>query len=179
MRLVFSLGVVVGMLAWAHVAQAVPITWTINVGFADGGMATGSFVYDADLDTYSSINIVTTGGALPGATYVVDNNAFGFLSTANNMMALTGLPVVFGDSALWMGYSAPLTNAGGALSFNFFQETGCSLVNGGLCQAFGGGLPTRATQGGQLVGRVPEPTTLLLLGTGLAAVGYRRRRKQN
>ena len=26
---------------------------------------------------------------------------------------------------------------------------------------------------------VPEPTALLLLGTGLAAVGYRRRRQQN
>ena len=33
--------------------------------------------------------------------------------------------------------------------------------------------------GEMYVAAVPEPTTLLLLGTGLAAVGYRRRRNQN
>ena len=88
-------------------AQATPITWTVSAAFPDGGTAAGSFVYDADFNTYSSINITTTAGSVrPGATYVVDNNSANFPSSANFMMALTGLPATLGAPVLWMGYSA-------------------------------------------------------------------------
>jgi hypothetical protein len=51
--------------------MAIPLTWTLlGVTFYDGGTAHGSFVYDADLDSYSSFNITTTAGsAFGGATY--------------------------------------------------------------------------------------------------------------
>ena len=51
--------------------RAIPLTWTLhNVTFNDGGTASGTYVYDADTNTVSNINIVTTAGsAMPGATY--------------------------------------------------------------------------------------------------------------
>ena len=54
----------------AH-AVAVPVTWTLSgVTFGDGGIATGSFAYDASSNTYSNVNITTTtGSARSGAVY--------------------------------------------------------------------------------------------------------------
>ena len=54
-------------------AVAFPVTWTLSgVQFADGGTATGYFVYDADASTISSWLIQTQGGntaAMPAFTY--------------------------------------------------------------------------------------------------------------
>ena len=42
-------------------AYADPVLWTLSdAAFTNGGTATGSFVYDADTDVYSDINIVET-----------------------------------------------------------------------------------------------------------------------
>ena len=53
-------------------AHAIPGVWTLdNVVFDDGGIATGSFVYDADLSNYSDVDITTTDGAdLMGSHYL-------------------------------------------------------------------------------------------------------------
>lgn len=37
----------------------------------DGSTLAGSFVHDADTDTYSNVNIFKTSGALPAATFTV------------------------------------------------------------------------------------------------------------
>src|SRR5260370_9871267 len=53
-------------------ASASPVLWTlVGVAFNDGGTASGSFVYDANTNTYSSINMTTTAGSVrtSGATY--------------------------------------------------------------------------------------------------------------
>src|ERR1051326_2147724 len=52
-------------------ALAIPITWNLSgVTFADGGTASGSFVYDADTNVYSFVNVTTTNGSSrTGATY--------------------------------------------------------------------------------------------------------------
>ena len=140
------------LLLLSQSAQSNPVKWTfLGHTFTGGGTATGSFIYDADTNTYSSINIVTSAAASPlGATYVAHNNAFGFPSTASLVMVLSGLPVVLNDPILWMGFASPLTNAGGVVGFNFTQETGCSLINGGLCQGTGGTNPSRNVATGQL-----------------------------
>ncbi len=51
------------MLTWASGAFAFPVTWTLSNGqFADGGTASGYFVYDADTDSFSSWSISVGGG---------------------------------------------------------------------------------------------------------------------
>jgi hypothetical protein len=99
---------------------AVPVTWTLrDVVFNDGGVATGTFVYDADTNTYSSVNVTTTTGtARAGATYAfvctppcVDGSqpsstGASFLTTSP-ASDLTGLPVF-----VFASFDGPLTNAG-------------------------------------------------------------------
>ena len=64
------LGLVAGLVLTLS-TPAHAILWTLSgVTFDDGGTASGSFDYDADTNTLSSINIVTTaGGTLAGAIF--------------------------------------------------------------------------------------------------------------
>jgi len=126
-------------------ASAIPVTWSLQdvlVGF--GGAApgirtslTGSFIYDADLDLYSDVNITSqTGLALVCANAaVVPCNQFTarqFLGVnynlALNVSATTtpsGLNVIDGarldgslngDPLLALRFAANLTNAGGVVA---------------------------------------------------------------
>lgn len=56
---------------FATAASATPLIWTLNgLAFDDGGTASGSFVYDADSNHFSAVNLTTTAGSnLPGATF--------------------------------------------------------------------------------------------------------------
>jgi hypothetical protein len=83
----------------AH-ASAIPVTWTLSgVLFGDGGGVTGSFVYDATTNTFSSVNIISTSGSLPGGTtggtYITaaassNSNVASFLTATTG--DLTGTP---------------------------------------------------------------------------------------
>jgi len=86
-----------GAVVFSASALAFPKTWTlVGVTFTDGGIAGGSFTYDADTNVYSNINIVTTAGTvLTGATYNFFSNGFppsplGVLVNASNASDLTG-----------------------------------------------------------------------------------------
>lgn len=65
----------------AAIAHATPVNWKLNgVLFSDGGTANGTFVYDADTNQFSAINITTTtGSVLSGAafTYVCSSPCVG------------------------------------------------------------------------------------------------------
>ena len=58
-------------------ASADPVTWTIDGIFDDGGQVLGSFVYDADTETFSEIMIETFGAI----ANVFNRPAEGFTST--------------------------------------------------------------------------------------------------
>jgi hypothetical protein len=98
-------------------AHAVPVQWTFSgVTFTDGGTANGSFVYDADTNVYSSVNITTTAGTLfPGAVYTDESP--GFTSTASVALFVTAAPQpLTGTPAFAPAFAAPLTNAGGTVT---------------------------------------------------------------
>ena len=58
MKILRYLPAVVLLWVVAAAAQAVPVQWSVN-GLVrdDGGTVSGSFVYDADTDTYSAVNV--------------------------------------------------------------------------------------------------------------------------
>ena len=185
MRRVVGLAVVVGVPAWGQVAQAVPISWTLaSVMFDDGGTASGSFVFDADTSVYSLIGITTTAGTtLTSGTTYTDEHPFYVGGSLQSLVMLDSLPAALGVRALQLPFLVPLTNAGGTVTLGGltgFGEGICGAVIA-FCSSVSASLPFRFISG-EVVGTqasVPEPSTLLLLGTGLAMVGvrYRRRKK--
>jgi hypothetical protein len=151
------------------IASADGITWNLNgVTFDDGGTASGSFVYDATTNAYSSIDIITTTGtAFGGAIYTGLSSAFG--SGPTGMLLgpsgdLTNTPLLF----LLYG---PLTNAGGTVPLIVSGE---NQGGEGTCDNSDCSLNTllRSTTAGKVVGTVstPEPSALSLLGLGLVVL---------
>lgn len=175
--LALTISVAVG-LSFSSTSLAIPVLWTLTaVEFDDLGTATGSFVYDADTNTYSAIDVTTSGGTLPGATFsdLVLGTALDALVVADAGVDLTGEP---GFQFVFLG---PLTNSGGAIDmtlfgdpfFSSFEETclnaGCtsatlerSVISGGVI-----GVPTI----------IPLPAAgWLFCGAISLAVGLRRSR---
>jgi hypothetical protein len=182
-------------------ASAKPITWTLSgVTFNGGGTASGSFIFNPDAGTlcstgdspcgmFSNIDITTTsGGGLPGATYlyacgenvvacngeIPDSTEVLFLtSTAANQDGLDGLAFVFAPIGL---PPDGLTDAGGTIDisnsglFGGFVEEG-TCVNA-ACSAPAS--PREGDAGSVVSSSVPEPSSGLLLGTSLAALGLVR-----
>lgn len=66
----------IAILIWAAgVAAAVPLTWRLeNVQFSDGGIASGTFVFDADTGALTNWDLVTQGGTGPGLEYTPANS---------------------------------------------------------------------------------------------------------
>ena len=168
-RFIVALACSVGtFLLSATTANATPITWTLqNVVFNDGGVATGTFTYDADTDTLTNVSITTTAGSIRGGdTYGVGtNNEHDTLFDAINTF-----PVQVGVTPrLIFSLASPMTNAGGTIAIGnpFRLEFTCGNSN---CQVI--------TQGRSMVSgsiNAPEPTAMLLFGTAAAGLLARRR----
>jgi hypothetical protein len=137
-------------------------------------------VYDANTNTYSSVNIATTAGTvvLTGATlpYV----AAGGLppTTGQVLVAASNAADLTGARAFALFFGTPLSNAGGSVSLTG-QEASC--VNAACT---GPAAPSRAVNAGSVNGAplssdVPALSPLALLATGLllAAAGFAALRK--
>jgi hypothetical protein len=134
-------------------------------------MGSGSFIYEASTNTYSSIAVTTTAGsALPGAFFqflnvsnLWDEQFAPFLdSDAADLTGATGIGLTFSSS---------LTDAGGIVGVDGYIEAICSGV-----ECFTPMEPQRLILSGSLTGvALPEPGTFLLLAMGLiGAAGMRR-----
>ena len=165
------------MLLFSSPALGTPIIWDLqNVVFDDGGTASGSFVFDADSATYSSISITTTTGAVrTGAIYGIIDTFFP--SFSDRLIAIATAPAS-GVPRLSLEFQGQLTNLGGTVGIwqgppfaSFENECADALcgVSGPVRGMLSGGSVTS-------VAAVPEPTTLALLSLGLAGLGFTRRR---
>jgi hypothetical protein len=163
------------------IASADGITWTLSgVTFDDGGTASGSFVYDALTNTYSSIDITTTlGSTFPGATYtgLVDSS----FTLPSDTGLILGAPDFLGP-IFQLIFQDHLTNSGGTvfLMNGAFDPIAVELTGSGEftceppdCSSFTPD-PPRLVTGGTVSGvpatAVPEPSALSLLSMGLVAL---------
>jgi hypothetical protein len=152
------------------------VTWTLdNVLFTDGGTATGNYNYDAATNTFSSINIITSGGTGYGANY----NASG-PSSNSSLLAALPRPIMTGSLELYLILQAAMTDAGGIIGIDTRSMEGtCGNECGYL-------INPRLVESGQVTAvlslpEVPLPSALPLFATGLGALGllgWWRKRKQ-
>ena len=146
-------------------ASAAPVTWTLsNITFTDGGIATGSFTYDADTNIVSTWNITVSGGnttSFPPFTYnpsdsSVDTPLFAFVLPPTD-------PAFIDDYRVLRLYPiSPLTDAGGVVSLDMNPTDGS-------VECFNCG-PYRPVTGGTLdATATPEPGSAILAGVPLLA----------
>src|ERR1700736_6020723 len=94
-----------GLLLSCSAAKANPVTWTLSgVTFTDGGIANGSFVYDAASNTISAWSITVVGGDTSLFSPFIYNSAD---STAEGInAAFFGVFMLSpGSRALQLGYT--------------------------------------------------------------------------
>jgi hypothetical protein len=177
---------IIGLCLLSMSASAVPVTWTLNnVAFNDGATASGSFTYDADTNTYSSISVATTAGSVLGGQGFAglltdigpDASRLGMAPTPSTTVA--GLPI------LLFRFDTALTNAGGTSNLTlgtyspFFPAQGsyeAVCVQSGIC---GSPIPLsniRLVTAGSVIAAVPIPAAAWLFGSALGVMGWLRRR---
>jgi PEP-CTERM motif len=159
-------------------AWASPLTWTLQgVTFTDGGTASGSFVFDATSGIFSSINITTTtGSVLTGANYtfpdpgnVAHNGPAELFMVTSNAADLTGTPIL---TLIW---ASNLTNAGGIVPFSSTLNSGETTCTSPTCSSIDQTTGRTTTAGAiSAPASVPEPATILLVGSALAVLGWWR-----
>ena len=154
-------------------AQAAEVVWSLQgVSFTDGGIASGTFTFNADTNTISAFSLSVSGGnttdfpaftwdsSTADAVYVPIFTGLNFRSTSS-LRQLRLDPV------------GSLTNAGGTVALDL------SSIFGGECYNC---TPYRAFSSGSLVASaaaVPEPATWGMMLAGFGAVGWSMRRRRS
>ncbi len=156
-------------------AQAAPIRWTLGgVAMVDGATAFGSFVYDANTNLFSQIDVTTAGGSVfAGAHFVGQPPVFGLELADRLILVTSAVPInFFGTPALALYPTAGLTNAGGIVGLlggirsDSFETTCGAFFTTTDCEGPG---PVRLNfSSGHLTGTaIPEPAAASLTAMGL------------
>ena len=101
---------VVLTLGLAPAAMAAPVTWYATATYDDGAVLGGSFVYDANTNTYSSVNLTMEGGNRPDRTYVTG----AVVMTSTVLVALTSAGPGTGNPIIELIWTGSLNDAGGS-----------------------------------------------------------------
>jgi len=152
---------------------AVPITYDVTFdGSVSGPAGTGVLVHDAALAASDQITAFSWDfgsgltGALVPSVAIFDKILFGILDGTNS------------TTNVW--YLSPV------VSGSFSKVAFCGLSNSATCDSVSAtpAYHFNVVGGANYTGvvsisesQIPEPTTLALMGLGLAGIGYRRKRK--
>jgi hypothetical protein len=164
------------LLAFAALtAHAGPILWTLNGVTGFGSSLTGSFVYNADTNVYSTINITSNGaGGLPADSFTVQTGTPLFNATLISLVDTSAIDQT-GARILQVGFANPLTNLGGSDAITFMDSGIC--FNSGCSQIFTSTyIQTTGTGTVNAAISTPEPSTFLLIGSMLTLGAVRKRR---
>lgn len=109
---------------------AVPIIWTLNgVTFDDGGMATGSFDFDADTSTLLNWDISVSGGntgSFPALTYSTANASSSYYVGMGNSTHTIQFNLSSSNREVRLTPVSDLTNAGGTVALDLATAGGGS-----------------------------------------------------
>ena len=173
------LGMALG-LGIAGQAQAVSMTYNVVGSFNDGGSLLGTLDIDSSAGWVGNItnwNLTTSGGSsgISGFTYNLSTSAV-LLNTAaltiTSTLTTTG-SLMASRSLSFSGYSPTLNNPGPYSIGSIFENVRVGFSSTSRIGSGSGVSPVS----GSGVSSVPEPTSLLLLGSGLAGLGAWRYRK--
>jgi len=111
------------------ISSSTPKRWFISgVVLSDGAQVFGSFVYDINSGTFSSISLTTTAGTVvPSASYSVLSPAAGAQSSFNVVSAAVVVPN--NTTILSIGFTTGLGNAGGTVAIATVSEGTCTSVD--------------------------------------------------
>jgi hypothetical protein len=131
MRIFFAIAV--AWLAMASPSFAASVGYDVTGMLSDGGALSGSFTYDTVANTYSNINLTTSGGTSSTQTYTtVDPGA---PATVGYLYAVTTSGTGDGEPVLILAFLAPLSSAGlsSALNPTSSGEYTCGTSNNVPC----------------------------------------------
>lgn len=164
-------------LAFTTSASAAEVIWTLDgATFTDGGIATGSFTYDASLNTISSFSVSVSGGdtaTFPAFTWDPGTAIVSTLSLPSNNFI--NFIAVGSLRQLRVSPLSPFTDAGGTIGFDLSNSFAADCFN---CAPF------RRFASGSFVGRpvgapaVPEPATWAMMLLGFFGIGAAMRRQR-
>jgi hypothetical protein len=152
-------------------AFAAPVQWTIdNLMLDSGHQVVGAFEYDADIATYSNINIQVLGAEegyfISELLYTGDYSEIDLVSFGSTFMEFEQVHDGRWKYSLDINFGANLTNSGGVVSISVLEQAQDSFFV----------LDQRSSNEAGTISAIPIPAAAWLFGSAFAGLFLTRRR---